>query len=331
MTTVAAFSLFMLAQSTVHATTRDAGSVPALPEDCGALYKAAGNDREFAKALACYRAEGDWMMVAIMQVNGEGTPVDLPGARASIDRVESQDKDVEAMLKIIAKREGNPNLNLNLNLKGRRIEFCKDVAMTTASWNSCQAESEATKTAKKDSQLKQLRTGLDPRVRPAFDRAQAAFERFVKAEADRVYQEYIDGSIRNQEAMDQEARARRNLMASIKALATGTPERLVLRRPFADADKELNVVYNDNVSSYIKSNLESAASGDESHDATRAAEHRTCINDYKTKARAAQHEWVRYRDAMGDLAAARWPEVRDARERARALVTEDRIRELRAD
>jgi hypothetical protein len=32
---------------------------------------------------------------------------------------------------------------------------------------------------------------------------------------------------------------------------------------------------------------------------------------------------------MGDLAAARWPNIRDARDRARALVTEDRIRELR--
>ena len=39
-----------------------------------------------------------------------------------------------------------------------------------------------------------------------------------------------------------------------------------------------------------------------------AAEYRTRNSDYKTKSRAAQHEWVRYRDAMGDLAAARWPD-----------------------
>jgi len=325
---IVAVALFTMVESrghTAHAAGLDVGGTPAVPEDCGALYKGEGQRRDFAKALACFRAQGDWMMVAIMQVNGEGTPVDLRGARASVDRVESKDNDVEAMLKIIAQREANPKL------KGRRVDFCKDIAMTTPSWNSCQFVSEGRKTAKNDAQLKQIRTGLDSRVGPAFDRAKAAFERFVKAEGDRVYQEYIDGSIRNQEAMDQEARARRNLMATIKALVTGTADRLVLRRPFAEADKELNVVYSDNVSAYVKSNLESAEDADRSHDARGAAEHRANIDDYKAKARGAQHEWVRYRDAMGDLAAARWPQILDARQRARTIVTEDRIRELRAD
>ena len=305
-----AVALFTMVESrghTAHAAGLDVGGTPAVPEDCGALYEGKGQRRDFAKALACFRAQGDWMMVAIMQVNGEGTPVDLPGARASVDRVDSKDADVEAMLKIIAQRDANPKL------KGRRVDFCKDIAMTTPSWNSCQAGSEARKTAKSDAQLNKIRPGLDSRVGPAFDRAKAAFERFVKAEGDRVYQEYIDGSARDQEAMDQEARARRNLMTTIKAVVTGPADRLVLRRPFAEADKELNAVYSDNVSAYAKSNLD------------------TNIDDYKTKARGAQHEWVRYRDAMGDLAAARWPQIPDARQRARTLVTEDRIRELRAD
>jgi len=305
-----AVALFTMVESrghTAHAAGLDVGGTPAVLEDCGALYKAEGQRRDFAKALACFRAQGDWMMVAIMQVNGEGTPVDLRGARASVDRVDSKDADVEAMLKIIAQREASPKL------KGRRVDFCKDIAMTTPSWNSCQAGSEARKTTKSDAQLKKIRPGLDSRVGPAFDRAKAAFERFVKAEGDRVYQEYIDGSARNQEAMDQEARARRNLMTTIKALVTGPADRLVLRRPFAEADKELNAVYSDNVSAYAKANVD------------------TSIDDYKTKARSAQHEWVRYRDAMGDLAAARWPQIPDARQRARTLVTEDRIRELRAD
>jgi hypothetical protein len=59
-----------------------------------------------------------------------------------------------------------------------------------------------------------------------------------------------------------------------------------------------------------------------------AATFQTRISDYKARSRTAQHEWVRYRDAMGSLAAARWPADRDALDQARALVTEDRIREL---
>jgi hypothetical protein len=291
-------------------------------EDCDALYKGEGTPRDFSKALACYRAQGDWIMVAIMQVNGEGTPVDLAGARATLRRVESKDADSEALESIIAKREANPSA------KGRRVDFCKDVAMTTLSANSCEAEAEEKTTAKSDAGLKKMRAGLDARVRAAFDRAQAAFEKFVKAEGERVYQENIDGSIRNQAAMDQQAQVRRNFMATINVLIGGPADRLVGRRTFGEADKALNAVYNANLSSYVKFNEESAADARNRKDAEMAATFQTRITDYKAKSRAAQHEWVRYRDAMGSLAAARWPGAREVQDQARALVTEDRIREL---
>jgi len=278
-------------------------------EDCDALYKGEGTPRDFSKALACYRAQGDWIMVAIMQVNGEGTPVDLAGARATLRRVESKDADSEALESIIAKREANPSA------KGRRVDFCKDVAMTTVSANSCEAEAEEKKTAKSDARLKKMRAGLDARVRAAFDRAQAAFEK-------------IDGSIRNQAAMDQQAQVRRNFMATINVLIGGPADRLVGRRTFGEADKELNAVYNANLSSYVKFNEESAADARNRKDAEMAATFQTRITDYRAKSRAAQHEWLRYRDAMGSLAAARWPGAREVQDQARALVTEDRIREL---
>ncbi|HXU02468.1 MAG TPA: lysozyme inhibitor LprI family protein [Polyangia bacterium] len=264
-------------------------------------------------------------MVAIMQVNGEGTPVDLRAARASLERVDSKDADFEALLKIITTREANPGA------KVKRVDFCRDVAMTTPSFNVCQANVESKKAAKGDAELKKIRSGLDKRLQPIFDRAKTAFEKFVKADGDRVYQEYIDGSSRNQEAMDQEARARRNFMATVKRMLAGPVSQLAGQRAFAAADKELNELYNAKVSSYVTSNEESAVDAEKAKDKSMAVEYRTRNSDYKTKFRAAQHEWVRYRDAMGDLASARWPDVREAREQARALVTEDRVRELRAD
>lgn len=311
--------------SLVMSGARSLAAAPAEPEkaeDCDALYKGKGTPRDLPRALACYRAQGDWMMVAIMQVNGEGTAVDLSGARASLDRVDSQDADVDAVKSIIAKREASPKV------KGPPVDFCRDVASTTLSENSCQAEAQVKKTAKSDGRLKQMRAGLDARVRPAFDRVQAAFEKFVKAEGQRAYQQYIDGTIRNQAAMDQEDRVRRNFMATVKALITGPADGLAGRRIFADADKELNAVYNAGLSSYVKFNEESAEDARGRKDADMAATFQTRISDYRALSRAAQHEWVRYRDAMGSLAAARWPGARDVQDQARALVTEDRIREL---
>ena len=141
-----------------------------------------------------------------MQVNGEGAPADLAAARASLDRLASKDADALALEKIIKKREANPPA------KGRRVEFCRDIATTTVSRNFCQARAGEEKAHKNDAQLRTIRAQLDPRLFPALDRAQAAFGRFVQAEGDRVYQENISGSIRDQEALAQEARVSRHFM-----------------------------------------------------------------------------------------------------------------------
>jgi hypothetical protein len=330
-----AFALFAIVASSRRdlpaATSAGASATPAsgsssmASSDCygDEFYYGWGRARDVKKALACYRASNDWMMLAILQINGDGAPVDIAGARASLSRVESKDADFDALDRIIKKREANPTATF------RRVDFCKDVANTTPSVDICQAREEGKKIAKSDSRVDKLRVGLDPSARSAFDRAQAAYKKVAHADGERVYQEYIDGSGRDQDALNQEARVRRNFVATIRVLVAVPAARLVGRRSFADADKELNEVYNENVSSYVTSNEDSATEADKLKDAEMAAEYRTRNSDYKTKSRAAQHEWVRYRDAMGDLAAARWSDARDAREQARALVTEDRIRELR--
>lgn len=300
-------------------------SAPMVSSDCygDEFYYGWGRARDVKKALACYRATNDWMMLAILQINGDGAPVDIAGARTSLNHVESKDADFEALDRIIKKHETNPTA------KFPRIDFCKDVANTTPSVDICQAREEGKKIAKSDSRVDKLRAGLDASARSAFDRAQAAYKKVAHADGERVYQEYVDGSGRGQDALNQEARVRRNFVATIRVLVTGPAARLVSRRSFEDADKELNAVYNENVSSYVTFNEDSATDAAKRKDAEMAAEYRTRNSDYKTKSRAAQHEWVRYRDAMGDLAAARWPDRPNVRELARALVTEDRIRELR--
>lgn len=300
-------------------------------DDCDAFYYGRrGARQDFAKALACYRAERDWIMLAIMQVNGEATPVDLLAARASIERTASEDDGVRykdgdalALEAIIEKRKANPSV------RGPRIDFCRDVATITPSIDYCEANAQVKKRAKSDAQLAKMRAALEPRVRAALDRSRSALDRFVKAEGERVYQEYIDGTSRNQEATEQEERVRRNFLVTLKRILVGPAIRLAGQRSFADADRELNTAYADIVASYVKFNEEGAADARSRHDGQMVAEYKTRNSDFKAKSRAAQHEWVRYRDAMADLAAARWPEARDVQELARALVTEDRVRELR--
>jgi hypothetical protein len=288
------------------------------------FYFASGAARDLPKAFACYQASHEWVMVAIMQLNGEGTPVDVAAARASIanDKGESGG-DFDALDAIIKKREANPTGAYP------RVDFCRDVATMYSSRDACRDRQERKKTSKADAELEKVGRTLGSAARAAFDRARAAHGKFVGAEGMRTYYDYIEGAARNGMAMVQEARVRRNFMTTIKRLIAGPAGKLAGRRSFADADKELNAVYNANLSEYVKSNEEAAVDAEQRKQPDIAAEHRQYNVDYKEKARAAQHEWVRYRDAMGELAAARWPDSRDAREQARALVTEDRIRELR--
>jgi hypothetical protein len=296
------------------------------PEDCDGdeFYFASDKPRDVAKAFACYRASDNFLMLAIMHLNGEGTPVDVAAARASFAReTSSSGGDFDALDAIIKKREANPTAQFP------RVDYCRDVAVTTKSWDTCRAREESKKTSKADAQLEKVGRTLNGGARVAFDRARAAYSKFVDAEGMREYYESIEGTARDAEAMAQEARVRRNFVAAIQRLVTGPSGKLAGRRSFADADKELNVVYNEKLSRYMRDNEESAVDAEQRKDPELAAEHRQYNSDYKAKSRAAQHEWVRYRDAMGDLAAARWPDRPNVREQARALVTEDRIRELR--
>lgn len=294
------------------------------PEDCDAYYGGEGRSKDFGKALACYRAQEEWVMVTIMQLNGEGTPIDVAGARASFRRHTAGKSDLDmddvALEKILQKREANPAK------KARRVDFCRDVAITTLSANVCDRRDEDRATAKAATALKQVRAGLEQRARAPFDRAVTALDLFVTAESGRAYQEYIDGSIRNAFAISQEALVRTNFAKTIKALtASGAAAPPPPKRPLADADRELNSLYKEKVRSYASA-WEKDAATSERPDV--AAEFRGYVTDYKSKSRSAQHQWIRYRDAMAKLAAAHWPHAREADDVAKALVTEDRIVEL---
>jgi uncharacterized protein YecT (DUF1311 family) len=303
-----------------------AAATPMPPEDCDAYYNGQGRPKDFDKALACYDAQEDWTTVAIMQLNGEGTPVDVAGARASFLRLvarkgeQDQDMDDNTLNKIIKQRKAHPGA------KARRVDFCRDVAMTTISVNVCDAQEEKHKAAEGDTHLQQLRTRLDVRMRVPFDRVAETFHALVPAESGRAYQAYIDGSIRNQFATSQEALLRSNFTKTVKALtASGAAAPPALKRPLQAADRELNDLYKNDVRGYVSQREEEAA---ETKEPDLKAKYTRWAADYKRDAHAAQHQWILYRDAMAKLAAARWPAAHEAEDVAKALVTEDRIREL---
>jgi len=253
-------------------------------------------------------------MVAIMQLNGEGTPVDVAGARASVGQLAQEgslDADGEALERILKRREANPQA------KARHIDFCADIAQTTPSLGYCASRQETSRTAKGDRRLAELRGRLEAAARPPFDAAVAAFRSFVDAEGQRVYEKWIEGTIRGQASIAAESFARTNFMTELESLVKadgGGPQRGP--RSFADADRQLNRVYQGDISD------------DGSTGAGDAAAERAAAREYPAKARAAQRLWIHYRDAMVKMATTRWPQAPEVTGVIRALITEDRIREL---
>jgi uncharacterized protein YecT (DUF1311 family) len=295
--------------------------------DCDALHDGKGVAQDYKQALACYRTEENWLMVAVMQLNGDGTAVDVAGARKSLEADEHQSGDHGAVTgdqqnleAIIKNREADPKA------MGPRVDFCEDVASTTPTLNRCQSRDLERETRAQAARLQELRSRLDRSLLPAFDEVAAAFEPFVVADATRVYQEYIDGTIRGAYALSQEKFDRSNFEALMKRLAGDGAAVPKAARAFAEADAQLNAVYRDLVRSTV-GGWETAAASD--GDAGLARAHRQYADDYRKASRAAQRSWIRYRDAAGKLAAARWPRSDGIEDAVRSIVTDDRIRELR--
>ena len=202
------------------------------------------------------------------------------------------------------------------------MDFCKDIADPTVSINACDAQAEDRKAAKADTHLQQLRARIDPRMRAPFDCVVETFHAFVPAESRRAYQLYIDGSIRNQFATAQEALLRTNFTKTLKVLtAAGTPP---LKRLLQDADGELNALYKADVRGYVSQWEKQAA---ETPEPDLKTQYQGWAADYKREAHSAQHQWILYRDAMAKLASSHWPTAPAAEEVAKAMFTEDRLRE----
>ncbi len=294
------------------------------PDECDRLYYGEGRPRDYGKALACYEAAENWVMIEIMRLNGEGMPVAVGAARADLDRRIQENAgwsnvDVEALDRIIKEREAHPPV------EGRHVDFCRDVAGTTISLAYCQRRELDRKIADDDSHLEKARAALDPRAQAAFDEAVSALRSFADEDGGRVYQKHIDGTIRIQAAIDQEALVRRDFVALMTAFtspsASGPPAG---QRRFETANGELDAVCKKDIRSYV----EECRAGYDGDDRAQGAQY---IKDYKSRSKDAQDAWVRYRDAMAAFGARRWPELRDAQRLVKALVTEDRIRELRHD
>jgi uncharacterized protein YecT (DUF1311 family) len=271
-------------------------------EDCDVYYYGIGRTKDLKRAFACHTRAPDenknWMMLTVMHLNGEGTPASLAQAQAAFKHVSDRDASTEAMEKALALRAAHPETTFP------RVGFCKEIAQTTLDGNDCDAIGQRRADAATRSFLKPVRASLDRAAAKRFDELKRAFDAFRKADGERMYEAFVDGSIRNEKAMAQEDFVQRNFVTAIAAWGpkTAAPSS---KRSLTDADTELNEVYRKDLSQF-----------DTDHASTKEA------------ARAAQRLWLKYATAWKHFAETLRPN-QPAPDDLRAFLIEQRIRELR--
>jgi hypothetical protein len=294
------------------------------PPSCDVFYFGIGQPRDVRRAFACELAKPEpnrnWVLIAVMYLNGEGTPRDLGRARKALAHVRGDGCGVTcaALEEVLRRQEASPKQ------RHGRVDYCKDIAQTTLDVNYCLGVAARKDAFTRKRQEKDLMADLAPPARKRFAALAQAFARFKDADGTREYQNFRDGTIRGEAAAIMEERVTRHYRDALAAWgpqAKGAPARA---RPLAEADRELNEVYRRIMTELDAAIAEAraAATADDGDDRVRAA------IEVKTATRDAERAWLRYAAAWQKFIEAERPQDAEATQAVRAFLIEQRIREL---
>jgi uncharacterized protein YecT (DUF1311 family) len=294
-------------------------------EDCDARYFGVVGAADLGGARACYERQENWAMVTVMRLNGEGGPMDVKGARASFERLvrrqgASLDADAQALRAILIKREANA--------AGPRIDFCAEVAQTTASVDGCLARKDRKEAGDARAVVVKVRGGLTATQQALLEKVEAEEIRLVEADGQRLYQQYVEGTVRGAAALQQRMIVRRHFLGRLDQWVKKREQAPAVAQPLGVVERQLSAAYQQNLKDYEQAYTPRA--GDT---AEVGRTHRAYVSDYRLKVRNVQRCWIRYRDAWARLLPALYPALPAAPIEAaiKALLTVDRTDEVKSD
>jgi hypothetical protein len=293
--------------------------------DCDVFYFGIGQQRDLKRAFACEMAEPEpkrnWVLIGVMNLNGDGTPRDLRRAREALEHNRPGECGVTcaALEEALRRQEAAPGK------PHRRVDYCKDIAQTTTDVNYClgvQARKEAFVRKREE---RDLSVGLAPAQRKRFAAVAQAFAKLKDADGAREYQNFKDGTIRSEAAEIMEKRVARHYRAALAAWGPRAQESPRGARSHAQADRELNEIYR-RIMSELDAAIAEAGTASDAEERERGVQSAT---EVKTATRDAERAWLRYVAAWQGFNASVRPDDHEAAERLRAFLTEQRIRELK--
>ncbi len=285
---------------------------------------------DYAKALACFdKARGYEPFVALMYINGDGTPRDLRKAEAVLKTWQRSDPPEFAADQAATLQTAIDNCKRNGQKSCPRIDYCAQLAEGTFDLDVCSAVEGVRAEAQLSRKLAQPGSALSARDRALFDQMVSAFKRYELQEAQRGYSAMADGSARGLAFSDQAAFARDDFAKLIAQTIEQRDLKPADQGVYRATDDELNRLYrhdlHEAVSYWRKESIDPSLKN-------QAAELRSYATDYEKDARESQLDWIKFRDAYAKLADSLYQDrtkVPDPARSAKMAVTKLRIAELR--
>lgn len=270
-------------------------------QPCANAYYGIGEKVDYRKAYQCFRKLDVWQFLIVMRLNGQGAPPSVVKARELMqdwlrgnpDNANSMDG--QQMEKLIHQREGKKPGEYP------KIDFCRDAARTTISGDFCSAVQDRLARGQFSTAMSAIRDSLAENERHLWDQITKTFDAYERAEGDRLYQQYIDGTIRATAFYSQEWFVRVQFLKLTKLAFMTRSLQPQSRRQLDAANTKVMNAFSHNIAVYA--NTYRKFSEQDSSAADRK-QYRQYVSEYKTAAQEAQRVWEHLRVLCEDLAAA---------------------------
>jgi len=263
---------------------------------CEDYYYGLNGDVDFKKAYACAEKKEDLILQMIMLLNGEGVSKDPAKAQKIFLAYKKTGAYVQSELEELYAQATNRIKNSNKNWP--KIDFCKDLAGTTIDMNRCSAIQNHLDEKERNLKFRKVKKGLSKNAKRIFDKMVGAFKDFKVKDGERMYLQYVDGTIRGIAGMGQES----YLEDRFESLVLKVVEKKTLQKSDADKfkenDQQLNLAYGKMKASYQNQYTSELAD----------ASMKEYWKGYKRKTKElldqaliSQRAWIKYRDSWSML------------------------------
>lgn len=255
---------------------------------CADIYYGIGEPVDYPKAYACFEAHSIYEYMIVMQLNGEGVPQDVQKAEALMqawlqaDPDNANSIDETGMEGILKERLNDKNPN------PPKINYCQDVGYTTISINFCAAVNDRMEQHQFGETMNSIRASLDPKQAATWDQIQATFAEYQKAEGERMYQQYADGTIRGAAYEGQVSYVRANFLKLMRDVFVAKGLAPVSAQESKKLEADLKSAYQADVDKYVDAR---SYLNDTNSSADDKKKYVDDIAEYKGDAENSQNAW----------------------------------------